>query len=287
MLMIRKNKRLSQGASEVLLAAVIVARATAFMFSKLLLENMRQFTLLGIRSLIGFTFLVIVCRKNYMSINKTQIKSGFILGLAFFIIMGCELAALRFTTSVAVSFEENTAVAIVPLIMVFLTRKAPERNTVIRVILAIVGIVLLSFKPEGFSLNIGDVFGMLSAVTYAVTIVLTSIIAQNDDPLMIGVFQVGFMGVFSMIAAIIFETPCLPHGRDEWVYMLYLAIICSGFGFTLQPVAQQGTTAERAGALCALSPVAAAVLGALFLGETLTYKGIIGGILIIASILLP
>ena len=71
------------------------------------------------------------------------------------------------------------------------------------------------------------------------------------------------------------------------MYMLYLAIICSGFGFTLQPVAQQGTTAERAGALCALSPVAAAVLGALFLGETLTYKGIIGGLLIIASILLP
>ena len=55
----------------------------------------------------------------------------------------------------------------------------------------------------------------------------------------------------------------------------------------LQPVAQRGTTAERAGALCALNPVAAAVLGVLFLGETLTYKGIIGGILIIASILLP
>ena len=37
----------SRGAAEVLLAALITARATSYMFSKLLLETMGQFTLLG------------------------------------------------------------------------------------------------------------------------------------------------------------------------------------------------------------------------------------------------
>ena len=278
---------LSKRNSEILLAAVIIARATAYMFSKLLMENMGQFTLLGIRSLIAFAFLIIVFRKNLINITKKQILGGCILGLAFFVVMGCELAGLRFTTSVAVSFEENTAVAIVPIIMILVTKKMPDKNTVIRVLLALAGVVLLSFKPEGFNFNIGDVFGVLSAVTYAATIILTARVSKADDPLMIGIIQVGFMGVFSIIAAFIFETPCLPQGTIEWGYMLYLAIVCSGFGFTLQPVAQRGTTEERAGAFCALNPVAAAILGALFLNETLTFKGIIGGLLIVASILIP
>lgn len=271
--------------AEILLAVVIVARATGYLFSKLLLEQMGQFTLLGVRSLLAFFFLSILFSKKFRTVSFAQVKGGFILGLSFFIVMGCELTALRFTTSTAVSFEENTAVAIVPLIMMLLTRKLPEKNTVIRVVLALLGVGFLCFKPEGFSFNIGDVFGMLSAVTYACSIVLTSKISKGVDPLMTGVFQVGFMGLFSIAAAFLFETPCLPDGARAWTYMLYLAIVCSGFGFTLQPVAQRGTTAERAGAFCALNPVAAAILGAVFLNETLSVSGIIGGILIVASIL--
>lgn len=276
---------LSRRDAEILLAVVIIARATGYLFSKLLLEQMGQFTLLGVRSLMAFLFLMIVCRKQFRTVRPAQIKAGCLLGLAFFIMMGCELAALRFTTSTAVSFEENTAVAIVPLIMMLLTRKLPEKNTVIRVLLALAGVFFLCFKPEGFSFHLGDVFGVLSAVTYAGCIVLTAYVSKGVDPLMTGVFQVGFMGLFSMAAAFLFETPCLPGGVRAWSYMLYLAIVCSGFGFTLQPVAQRGTTAERAGAFCALNPVAAAVLGAVFLGETLSLSGIVGGVLIVASIL--
>ena len=38
--------------------------------------------------------------------------------------------------------------------------------------------------------------------------------------------------------------------------------------------------------LCALNPVTAAVLGMVFLGETMTAKGILGAVLIVAGILL-
>lgn len=277
---------LNRRESELLLAVVIVARSTGYLFSKLLLEQMGQFSLLAVRSLTAFLFLTLVFRKKFRTVSRTQIAGGFVLGLAFFVVMVCELTALRFTTSTAVSFEENTAVAIVPLILMLLTRKLPEKSTVFRVSLALVGVALLCFQPDGFLFNLGDVFGMLAAISYATAIVLTSKISQKADPLMTGVFQVGFMGVFALTAAFLFETPCLPQGMAAWSYVLYLAIICSGFGFTLQPMAQRGTTAERAGALCALSPVSAALLGAVFLKESLTLSGVAGGVLIIASILI-
>lgn len=277
---------LNRRESELLLAVVIIARSTGYLFSKLLLEQMGQFSLLGVRSLTAFLFLCLVFRKKLCTVSRTQVIGGFFLGLSFFVVMACELTALRFTTSTAVSFEENTAVVIVPLIMMILTRTLPEKNTVIRVMLALTGVAFLCLKPEGFSFNIGDVFGMLSALSYAAAIILTSKVSQKADPLMTGVFQVGFMGVLSMAAAFIVETPSLPQGAVAWSYMLYLAIVCSGFGFTLQPVAQRGTTAERASSFCALNPVAAAILGAVFLDEKITFNSVVGGILIIASILI-
>jgi drug/metabolite transporter (DMT)-like permease len=62
--------------------------------------------------------------------------------------------------------------------------------------------------------------------------------------------------------------------------------VCSGFGFTLQPVAQAGTTAERAGMFCALNPLVACVLGVVFLHEHIGAQGLVGAALILTGILL-
>ena len=277
-------KPLNRKASEVLLGSVIIARATSFLFLKLLLENMGQFTLLGIRSMIAFAVLVVIGFKTLKKTDKNDLFYGFLVGASFFIVMFLELTGLKYTTSVSIAFEENTAIIIVPIILAIMTRKFPDKKTILMFFMCGIGIVLLNFKPEGFEFNFGDLLGMMTALTYAGTIILTSKVADKADPIRVGIYQVGTMGILSLIAAFIFETPALPSTGVEWTYMLYLAIICSVFGFTLQPYAQSGTTAERASVLCALNPITVAVLGAVFLGETLTVKGIIGAVLIIANI---
>ena len=277
---------LSRRSSEILLAALIIARSTSYMFSKILLQSMGQFTLLGVRSSIAFIVLALVCFRTLRKTRKEDVICGGLIGAAFFIVMFFELAALKNTTSVAVSFEENSAVVLVPIFTAILTRKLPSKKTLLIFLMAGTGIVLLSFKPEGFRFNRGDVFGIMAAVTYAMTIILISYLSDKADPIRAGVYQVGSMGLLSMIAAFITESPALPATGPEWGCMLYLAIVCSVFGFTLQPFAQKGTTAERAGMMCALNPVTAAVLGTVCLGEELSIKGIIGAALIVAGILI-
>ena len=51
-------------------------------------------------------------------------------------------------------------------------------------------------------------------------------------------------------------------------------------------MAQSGTSAERAGMFCALNPMVAATLGIFFLGESFAVQSMIGGVLILAGILL-
>ena len=105
------------------------------------------------------------------------------------------------------------------------------------------------------------------------------------DPLLSGVVQVGFLGALALIASFLFETPHLPGSGTEWLVVLALALVCSGFGFTLQPVAQSGTTADHAALFCALNPFVAAALGAVCFHEHFGIAGVLGGVLILAGIL--
>ena len=52
-----KTKNLSRNRAELLLAGVIIARATSYLFSKLILKGMGVFNLLGVRFLLGFVLL--------------------------------------------------------------------------------------------------------------------------------------------------------------------------------------------------------------------------------------
>ena len=73
-------KPLNRKSSEVLLGSVIIARATSFLFLKLLLENMGQFTLLGIRSMIAFAVLVVIGFKTLKKTDKNDLFYGFLVG---------------------------------------------------------------------------------------------------------------------------------------------------------------------------------------------------------------
>ena len=96
----------------------------------------------------------------------------------------------------------------------------------------------------------------------------------------------GFIGLFATAGTFLFETPRLPETGGEWAAIATLALVCSCFGFTLQPVAQRRVSAEKAGMFCALNPLTAAALGLLFLGERPTLPGILGAGLIGVGFLL-
>ena len=78
------------------------------------------------------------------------------------------------------------AVIFVPILLAVINRKLPSRKTVAAVSMSAVGIALLKLNPEGFDFNIGDLYGILSAVAYAATIILISRIGGKGDPLRIG-----------------------------------------------------------------------------------------------------
>ena len=71
-----KTIQLSRRSAELLLAAVIIARATSNLFSKLILEGMGIFNLLGLRFSLAFALLSILFFRRLKSAGIKTFSAG-------------------------------------------------------------------------------------------------------------------------------------------------------------------------------------------------------------------
>ena len=250
------------------------------------MNAMNPFNLLGVRFLLAFLLLCIPFGKRLVKIKKQTLLKGLLVGLAFFCVMTAELFTLRLTASSTSSFLENMAIVFVPIFEAVLLHRLPAKYSVAGVLISMIGIGFLTLEGGRIVLGTGELIGILSGILYAVAIIITDRLSHNDDSLLIGMVQVGTIGALGMIASFLFEQPTLPQGQTSWLMVIYLAVVCTGFGFTLQPVAQSRLTAERAGLLIAVSPVSSAIMGSIFLKEHLGISGMIGAILVVGGIII-
>ena len=272
-----------------LMAAVAVARGSSFIFSKQLLQNMDPLNLLGVRSLLAFGVLMIFFGKRVavaIREDRGNLTAGALLGSMYFLIMTLELNALRSAAAANASFIENSAVVLVPLAEAMLLKRLPHCVTVISSGLALAGIGCITAGGLQGGTWTAQLMLITAACLYTSAIIVTDRQAKKHDPFAVGILYVGFMGLFGMIGSFITEAPHLPQTGRDWIHMLLLALLCSAFGFAMQPVAQRTISSETAGLLTALNPLTTAVLGALILHEVFGAAGFIGAALIITGVMI-
>lgn len=282
-----RRNTMSEKRAELLLACVIIARSTSFVFNKLGLGTMTAFNLLAVRFLLAFALLALVFYRKLRHVGRRTLLRGALLGGLFFLIMSGEMFSLRTVNSGTVSLLENMAILFVPLMESAISRRLPRPATLLSAAVALVGVALLTSAGGAFRIGVGECIALCTALVYACAIITTDRLSHRDDALVLGILQVGFLGFYALIGALLFESPRLPQTGSEWGIVLMLAIVCTGFGYTLQPVAQSHTSAQRVSLFCALSPMFAAIFGALLLKEKITVWSGLGMLLILGSILLP
>lgn len=279
---------MSEKRAEQLLACVIIARSTSFVFNKLGLGTLSAFNLLAVRFLLAFLLLMLLFHGKLRHVSRRTVAHGALLGGLFFLVMSCEMFSLRTIDSGTASLLENTAIIFVPLLESLLTRTVPRPVTLLSAAVALAGVALLTSNGGALRLGTGECIALCAAVLYACAIITTDRCTHHgEDGFVLGLLQVGFLGTYALIASLLFESPRLPQTGSEWGIVLALALVCTGFGYTLQPVAQSHTSAQRAGLFCALSPAFATLFGAVLLHEKITPLGGAGILLILGSILLP
>jgi len=273
--------------AKILLVAIFIARGTSFLFSKRLMVDMSPLSVLAVRFIMAFLILVIIFNKKMRQCNRQSLSGGIKLGLFYTLCMVFEMYGLRSIDTGVASVIENMAIVLVPIYVAVLTRVLPKTKTIVCAVIAVGGVACLSLTQmtsSGDGFNLGVVFAILAALTYGGCILMTDKVSKEGDPITIGIIQLGTMGIISLVLALCTGTFGMPQTGEHWLMILMLALVCSCFGFTFQPVAQKYLPAETAAVYSVVNPLTSSVMGFTIAHESVSVLKILGCAVILVDL---
>lgn len=276
-----------------LLVIVTVIWGGGFVGIKLALDNgVSAGTLNMIRGAI-FTFVVFSAfPRQVLGMSKRQFFNGLRVGVFNFLGFILQAVGALYTTPGNSSFLTVTNVVMVPFMAWALYKVKPRPRNIVAVALCMAGMaVLTGVVGTEFVLNIGDAYTIAGAAGFAMSIVL---LAQQprDGHFAAGSFMLGltlFLG--GAFYAVFFEgiTPAslaLVNWKAALLPILYLSIGSNFVAQSLQIVAQRYLTAATASLVLTLEGVFGCLFSVLWGFEKFTANLLVGGGLIMASLIL-
>lgn len=284
-----KNKEFKASMLLLLTAAIW---GFAFVAQRKGMDYLGPFTYTGLRFLLGSLSLIPVImllggRGDTAEVDSSFssiLKAGIIAGTVLFIAATLQQVGLQYTTAGKAGFITSLYIVIVPIMGLFMKQKT---NAFIwaGAIVAAAGLYLLSIN-EDFTIQLGDLLQLIGAFFWAAHIIILGIVARKLDPLKFSAVQFAVTGLWSMIAASIFEDIQIQGIIDGAIPLLYGGIFSAGVAYTIQAIAQKNAKTSHAAIALSMEAVFAAIGGAILLHERLPLKGYVGAGLMLAGMLI-
>ncbi len=257
--------------------------------------------LLAVAIIWGATFPVVKIALNFISplafnsvrflltsslfipfLRLKEFKAGVIIGTATFFGYLFQTVGLLYTTSTNAGFITSTYVVLTPAIAYILFRERIESIDIISVILATLGIFLLS-GVERF--RVGDILMIFCAIAFAFEIVLIARYSKHMNVMSLAGWQVVTVGVFSLIPAF------FTAEKFEFNTFVVFAIALTGllatfFAKIMQNRMQRDTSPVDAGIILSMEGLFAHLFGMIFLSESLSLTQYGGVALLMTSFVL-
>lgn len=266
---------------------VIVQKAIAFL---------EPYSFNSVRfSIAAITLLLIIFLFNRSSLshfsNRNIWISGIILGFWLFLGYGFQTVGLLYTTSSKAGFITGLSVVLVPLFSYLLLKNKLNWQVGISSIIAVLGLYLLTIH-NSLSLNTGDGYVLLCAISFALHIVFTGKFASSYNAICLTIIQLLTVALFSFITAIMMEdwqqmfTAKLVQQPEVISALLITSFFATALAFLAQTHFQSFTTPARVALIFAMEPVFAALTAYIMLNERLGSKSLFGcGLILLGMIL--
>lgn len=252
-------------------------------------RDLSPFNLNSMRFLIAFALSAIVFRKRLTLITRETVIWSFVLALALSAMYTCTTLGVKYTTLSNCAFLCQSGVIITPFLSRIVNKVPLQKKVFFVATICIVGIALITLT-DGFSLDPknfkGDIFSIMAGIGGSTHVVLTERLSskRHIDTFQIGIFQLGATGLITLIMSFIFEKPHLPSAPNIWFSVVMLAIFCTGYAIIMQTIAQRYTSASHISIVFSLEPVSAGIFAYILLGETMSFQGYMGALLMMIGI---
>ncbi|MCK9451582.1 MAG: DMT family transporter [Bacteroidales bacterium] len=272
-----------------LLLSAAVIWGFAFVAQSKGMDFMQPLTFNGIRFLIGAVSLIPLAFLFKPTITrKTPLRKGLLMGLLagfpLFFASSFQQLGILYTSAGNAGFITSLYIIFVP-VFALASKKRAETQTWIGISLATVGLYFISAYP-GFTMQTGDLLVLISAVFWALHLIVLSYLSPGYDFRLLAISQYFFVGLLSLGIGLLWkETFNWDSIQAAMWPLLYAGIASVGIGYTLQLTGQRTVRADHAALLLSLEAVFAAFGGWLLLSENISTVGIFGSILMLAGVI--
>ncbi|MBX3005903.1 MAG: DMT family transporter [Anaerolineales bacterium] len=271
-----------------------LAWGSSFFWIKIALSEVGPFLLVALRVLFGILGLLVVyfLRKSEWPRDKALIRNLLILGitntaLPFALISWAEL---HIDSAVASILNSSVPLFTTVIAHFMLSDDKMSVRRVAGLLVGFVGVALLVLRdvPGDVRLNLLAQGAMILAVLfYAGSAVFARSRTKGTTPVVQALIPLLSADAFIWASALAVESPLhLPQMGITWVALAWLGLVgsCAAYLFYYYLIHSVGPT--RTTMVTYTFPVVGVTLGVLFLGEALDWHLVLGGLLILASLLI-
>ncbi|MCL5030409.1 MAG: DMT family transporter [Bacteroidetes bacterium] len=266
--------------------------SSSFMWIKLAIREVGPALLVAVRVSLGFLFGIVVIFIQPVKLPRT-LKEWWpllILGITnfaapFFLITWGEKSI---DSSVASILD-----ATVPLFTIFMAHYFlnDDKVTLLKILgllTGFAGVIILLSKDTGASSStlFGEAAVVLASIFYAGSAVFIRKTTQNMPGILRSTIPMFSASIIMWLTAFISESPVhLPELRLTWIALLFLGIIGSGLAFLMAFYLIHEIGPTRSTMVTYIFPLGGVLLGVIFLNEQITWQLIMGGVLILLSLI--
>ncbi|AXN39740.1 DMT family transporter [Peribacillus butanolivorans] len=249
-------------------------------YSTPLLLAALRFTLAGLLMAV----IVIALKRPHPESKRNWIKMLIIGTFQTAGVMGCIFLSLRTITASESSILTFTNPLLVVLFGTVFLQTRYKLYQWIGVLLGLVGVSITMGTQIEF--KIGILFGILSAVFWAISTLLVKKWGLFFDTWVLSAYQMFFGGLLLLLSSFILEKPVFILNGNSLFILLWLSIMSSIVQFAVWYYLLQKGDPGKTSAFLFLAPFFGVLSGWLLLGETLYPSIIVGGLFIIIGVYL-
>ena len=268
--------------AEIYLLGIVIIWGSTFAIIKGILDQILPLTFLAYRFFLAAFVLSVIFWKRLKNIDNIILRKGWLIGIFLFLGYTFQTVGLKYTTATKTGFITGLSVVLVPVISYFFIKEKINRNSVIGVIFAVIGLWFLNYNSN-FSFNFGDFLVLLGAVSFAMHIISVGLYAKKVDYVPLVIIQLTIVFVLCLLMAIIFERPAihLSYSLHVWWSIVLTGVFATALAFYMQNRFQRYSTATKTAIIFSGEPIFAAVFAYFLLGEKVGLIAWAGGLLII------
>lgn len=262
---------------------------SAFVAQRIGMGHIGPFTYNGIRFALGAAMLLPVVRNwddpsdRNKGFSGAVIPGGILAGVVMFAGASLQQIGLIYTTAGKAAFITGLYVVMIPMVGCFWGDK-PGAGGWTGAILAVTGLYLLSVT-EDFTLAPGDLWELAGAFFWTAHVLILSRLSPRVNPVRLACIQAAVCSFLSLMIGVFAETVTFDGLIGAGIPILYGGLMSVGVAYTLQVVAQRDAPPVHAAIILSLEALFAALAGWLILDEVLTYRALIGCILMLSGMM--